>query len=578
MSNIKEALKDKRYSALINNYQSGNFVKAKSLVELLLVEYPNSPELVEIKNSLDLKSKHLRSSKSQSNKFTTKQIIIWLGIVFGVAFIIWLGIFGNQRYQDLLTSTIEEQELSLLLEQTNDLISTNIGNVEQLINSGRYSEALVLLEEVEDIITDDLEFQQLKKRANDGILLISLYDEAISLGEQWEYNAGLEQLWIINDLDPDFRDIQILIEDYEQEIDLQNYLSLAENAYEDNDWLSAIEYYQNYLLDAENNEKVEEKQKLYNSYMNRINDNLSEETLNTEVIEESEDLLSKARALYLHNSIEYSFEDNRRIQDLLIAKFTTLAEQSLADAPQSISAIRASEYYYSKALQLQPYSEELLNSYLLINSFLTGYSDFNNGRWNDAETNLIFVYENDPDFAGGLIEVLLYETYTVIAKLYEEIDYFVSANNNYERAAVIAYNNPDNKLRIYEVSVNLARMRAKFGDFRASSLLFQEAISDSGLYSLSQFYGGEYGENIGIAFDNTDIGYYYTAYQYFIEAIKEIPEFIDQDLIWLMDDNNLANLCLEHFSTFSFVFNINDLNYEMLPLVSGAGIIIPSLP
>ena len=154
----------------------------------------------------------------------------------------------------------------------------------------------------------------------------------------------------------------------------------------------------------------------------------------------------------------------------------------------------------------------------------------------------------------------------------------MSAKRNYESAAVIAYNNPDNELRIFEVAVNLARMDAKYGDFRASSLQFQEAMEDSGFYTLSQYYGGNFGENIALAYENININFYYTAYQFFRAAIEETPEFISQNLVWLQEGESIAQLSLEHSTTFSYIFEFNDFNYSMLPIATGPGIIVPSLP
>jgi tetratricopeptide (TPR) repeat protein len=240
--------------------------------------------------------------------------------------------------------------------------------------------------------------------------------------------------------------------------------------------------------------------------------------------------------------------------------------------------MRAAEYYYEKALQIQPNSGILIDRFTVISNFLTGYNNFVDGVWVEAQENLSFVYEKDPGFAGGLVDVLLYETYTIIAKLYEEQEFYVSAKRNYESAAVIAYNNPDNELRIFEVAVNLARMDAKYGDFRASSFQFQDAMEDSGFYALSQFHGGDFGENIAIAYENININFYYTAYLYFTAAIEETPEFISHNLVWLQEGETIAKLSLEHSTTFSYIFEFNDFNYSMLPISTGTGIIVPSLP
>jgi len=578
MKKVKALDQDKRYAALIDNYQRGNFAKAQPLLNNLLEEFPNSPELLQIKNNLGMKTKQLKVSKKQDTNITWKQILIWSVVVI-VVVAIGYGVFlGVRKYNQILSDRTQEIETIRLAEETNNFIEINLNSASKLVESGRYLEAIEILKELEDLIPDDPNYNGLLKQAYDGVFLISVYEEALQMGEQLNFSSALEQLEIIKNVDPDFRDVQILINDYIHEIELISFLVLADEAYENSDWDIAIVNYEEYLLGVENNQKLEEKKKLYNSYMNVINAYLSEEVLDIEIIEESERLLSKARTLYLHNTIEYSFEDNKRIQDLLIAKFITLAEQSLEEAPENINSIKNAEYYYSKALQLQPYSDDLIEKYVIISNFLAGYNDFIDGSWVDAESNLKLVYESDPDFAGGLIDVLLYETYTVMGNLYEEIEYFVSANNNYELAAVVANNNPDNELRVFEVSVNQARMQAKFGDFRASALKFQEAFDISGFYNLSQFYGGTYGENLSIAYQNIDINYFYTAYQYFIDAIEETPDFIDQEVIWLQENDSLIKLCLEHSSTFSFIFEFNDFNYSMLPIVTGTGVIVPSLP
>jgi predicted Zn-dependent protease len=578
MNANKNIYQDKRYTNLKNNFQKGNFTKSQSLLNILLREYPGNSELLEIKDRLNLKTMHSRASKEKETSLTSKQIMVWSGVVLAAALVIWGVFFGIQRYKQLVIDKTSEFEISEQLEQTNNLIESNLGKADVLIESGRYNDALVVLEEIESMVSEDPEYQGLLKRANDGIYLVSVYEDALSMGEQLDFESALEQLKVINNVNPDFRDVQILIAQYEREIELRNFLELADKAYETGDWDAALENYEKYLLDVENNEKLEEKQKLYNSYMNVINENLSEETMDIDVIEQSESLLSKARTLYLHNTIKYSFEDNRRIQELLVAKFVNLGEQNLVESPDNINAIRAAEYYYSKALQQQPNSQELIDKYVLINDFMNGYSYFIDGSWVEAEENFRQVYERDPGFAGGLAEVFLYETYTVMGKLYEEIEYYVSANNSYKSAEIIAKNDQNNELRIFEVSVNLARMQAKYGDHKAASLKFLDAFDDSGLYELSQYYGGELAGNLRIAYDSIYSYYYYTAYVYFIAAIEDPPEFIDQDFVWLEEDSSLAKLCLEYSSTFSYIFEFNDLNYSMLPIETGTGIIVPSLP
>ena len=578
MSKGNGVLKDKKYETLMRLYQGGKFNKAQTILRSLIEEYPDSQELKSIKYNIGLKSKHNRKASLRSNINIQKQILGWLGLIILIAAILLGGGLGIQKYQQVLSERIVDQENKLVELQKSDLISSNLENAEKLINSERYDEAILLLDEIEYLTEENQKFILLTSMIIEGKFLIGEYEKAVLLGDSSDFEEALIALSRILDINSDFRDTQILITSYEKEIKLLDFHNLASNAYENRDWSLAISYFESYLLEVDNNEKIEAKQKLYNSYLNQINENLSEETLDVDIIAESEILLSKARTLYLHNTIEYSYEDNRRIQDLLIAKFTTLAELSLEGDSQSINAIMIAENYYSKALQIQPNSQLLMDRYLEINGFLTGYSDFILGDWESAIENLTLVYEDSPNFAGGLVSVLLYESYNVTAGLYEEEELFISANDNYEFAAIVANNYPENQLRIYEVSLNLARMQARFGDFRESAFKFQEAFNDSGFYVLSQYFGGTFGESIQIAYDNINKGYYYTAYQYFIIAIEETPDFIFQENVWLLEGESLFKLSLDYSTTLTLLLEENNFNYSMLPIESGTRIMVPYLP
>jgi tetratricopeptide (TPR) repeat protein len=208
-------------------------------------------------------------------------------------------------------------------------------------------------------------------------LIEDLYDQAVAFQEEGNYTEA-RKLYseILREL-PGYRDVSERLEDVESRLEIQDLFAQAEAAYEAGQFREALS--------------------LYQSVRDR---NLSYE--------------------------------REHIDERLFELYMRVGRQ-IVDAPQESELQRALSYF-ARALSLQPASSEAALEHQLAIACSEGFSAFSNEVWGTAIARLQTVYDERPDYLGGIVVQRLYLAYVYLGEQYEAAGNRQLAWEQYQKA------------------------------------------------------------------------------------------------------------------------------------------------
>jgi tetratricopeptide (TPR) repeat protein len=118
--------------------------------------------------------------------------------------------------------------------------------------------------------------------------------------------------------------------------------------------------------------------------------------------------------------------------------------------------------------------------------YVQALSSSSASNWASAIEDLEYIYSQDTGFAGGTARQALYEAHVSRGDEAMAIGDFSGALTDFQRAAVLAQDDPGSKLRLYEIQLKLAEVSGLLGDYANSVNLYSTAIDFAGLRERAQ--------------------------------------------------------------------------------------------
>ncbi len=564
---------DPDYKGLIESYQHAHFDACVNLLQILSERYPDHPRLIEFKKDLDLQlslkvldQKHEKGERKQKTRktlrisaFTVFSVIMVL-VIFGVSYVFFADLIRQETRASNTSQAIQ------LEQQVNDLL-----------NSGQPAVALGLVERIRSLDADFPNLADLESRTNTLLEIEGQYQAAVGLLEEGKNSEALTILQEIESKSPGLWDVNRLIEDAEEGIQISVYMTEGDQAYQNQDWRTAIDSYEAALALNPDIDDPLMKEQLLNSYLRSIIHMLESSSTTIEDIGLAEQYYRKAVAM-IPQSRAFASERGNLEQvssNLLELKFTQTASALLQERYQTFSSISSAVTYLNKAVNLNPKNASLQIALKNAQLYQVAFQNVLELDWTQAVRNLTQIVDVDPDYANGNASQLLLEAYHSLGKKYYSVGLYADARNYLEQAEILAFDRSENKLQLYEVQMVLGDTFARTNDYENAASYYRYAFSKVEVLSKAPVSSRLY---ILVNAGNglMDQGNFELAVETFQEAGEEIGQIYTVRTITAPDGATLPFFAAEYNSTTGAIIAANNLP-DGMTITFGRDLLVPSI-
>mgnify|MGYP002347391869 FL=1 len=565
---------DPDYSEFSFLYQNSRLEESKVVLDKLLEKYEHNSRLLELQKDIDLQIglkeisvKQAKSEKEKKLKRTLKRSLTIFGILLAAALLFGGVFYLSRNYLQGQQESKKQSQLLVLQDQ-----------VEQLLLSGQYDVAIDILDTMQSIDPAYAPLESLYVEANLLGELQAQYNEAKVLIDEGRIDEALIMLSEINVARPGLWDVEHLLDELQTGISISELFVQADNAYQNKDWETVIQTYKQVeQLNPEIDDTVM-KEQLLNSYLQRIIQILESKSSTVEDIESAEYYYREAVTMIPQDREHESERQNLQLisSSLFELKFIQTAQQLLQDPNQTFSSISKAVSYMSKAYNLDPSNQTNKNNLDKAQLYEISYSYFYKMDWIPAIDNLEKLIEKDKNFAGGNAKLLLYEAYYARGARSFSVGLYVDAQQNLEQAEILAWEDPNNLLKLFQVQTKLAETFEKLDDFENAVAYYKYAFQKIDAYNRG-LYMEEITTSISEAEYLANQRDFEGACQAYAKAVQATSLLYAEKTLLVEQGINLAILADLNQSTINAIVERNNLpqsvyvNYEQ-------ELIIPYLP
>lgn len=459
---------DPLYQSALNFLQQGDWENGILQLDQLILQYPLDHKLRTLRQEMHMRARIDRDEEHDQSIERRRRITKLATRLWALVLVLILILTGYRSISTFIqerieaTSEILEREF-LLLEQ-----STKFRDAQALLRADRPDEALVLLEEITASGIEIPELENTLAQAQTSSLLIDDYSEGLLQMDRGNWNAAQTIFKQILDKDPTFRDVSILLADLER-LSLISEISLVtDQYYETGEWVAAVEGYESIrALDAE-------------------------------------------------------FQP-REIEEKLFTSYVNAAKSALVDQADSLQALEIAESYFRKALALRPQDPEVKSERELAHLYLKAQSDFNKGLWSEVISGLEIVNAENPEYALGTARQTLYEAYIARGDALMAKGEYEEAMEDYQRTSVLANQDPEAVLRLYEAHLKIAEVQGAQGNFENAVFHYRTAVDISELRTRASRNNAAQAAMLTQAEKSAQEGNYSVAYEEYRKALGIVP-------------------------------------------------------
>lgn len=562
---------DPDYLALINHYQNAEFQLCDQALTILEKRYPENPSLKKVRDNLQMKmsveslAAKMRSEEKRKSRKATRNLSIFA--VFGTVILLVAFFLSYESIVKRILSTqaeSKETQLSVLHEQA-----------EQLLAIGQPETALEIIVRIMAIDPDYEHLPELRSRADTLLSLSDKYQTSLNLIEEENFDQALILLKEIEAEETGLWDVSQQITSIEKFNQIKTSKEEGNAAFQAGNWDQVISSYETvFLLDPQTNDP-QIKEQLLKGYLNKIISMLQDEHSSIEDIELAEQYYRKAVALIPQNK-EFANERGNLQEvssNLLELKYTQTAKEILRDDAQTESSIAKAVSYLRKALNISPNNTALQKDIKNAEFYQIAFQSFIEMDWGPAITNLNQIVSGDANFANGNAGILLYEAYYALGQQYYSAGLYQDARNNFEQAEILAWDDTENLMKLFQVQVALGTTLGKIKDFENAVSYYQFALDaiEVGPRLLNHpELASEY-NNANNLFVYGDIEGSFTVYQ---EVIENLDVIYSTSEIEVSDGVCLAFVASENQSTIENIINANNLTNNMV-ITFGRELFVP---
>lgn len=165
----------------------------------------------------------------------------------------------------------------------------------------------------------------------------------------------------------------------------------------------------------------------------------------------------------------------------LFESYVNAAQVALLGRADSLEALRIADSLYQRALALRPQDAGIKTDRDLARLYLNAQVEFSKALWDDVIASLETVYRLDPNYAAGAARQMLYEAYSARGDGRMAGRDYTAALSDFERAVVLASENVDAALRLYQAYIKAAEAHAAQKNYEGAVLMYRGAVEAANL-------------------------------------------------------------------------------------------------
>jgi tetratricopeptide (TPR) repeat protein len=470
---------DPGYKDLLLKYQNGDWDACTSLIETLLKNYPGDSGLIEFQNEVRVKQS-LQQSTVVTDKEDRRKNVLKTGGMIGIIVIV-LGaiiIFGYSAISKYTTRVSSAQQTQQA-ETSYRTLRTKLENAEDLIQSGRPTGALLLLEEIQEV---DPEFEGLAEtieRAETIVYLDTLLAEANQQYVDGLLEESLQTYQKIDSIEPSYRDTRLRMSQVEQDIEINRLLAEISASYDIQDWQAVIDAYEAIIELDPATDLDEHREKLFTAYMNLIIETADKIDSTIEDVDKAQEYYKAALALFPQDR-EFAGEraELQKLATKLIANNYFLFAMDLLETegygPDTMYEVLRILNAANNIGAGSPAIEQEIERATL---FVSGFDQLVVADLDGAIDDLELLYRQDPDYGEGLVQYLLFEAYLARGDLLFTYAEYEAARGEYELAETFAWGDHGNALRLFEVEIRIGYALRRLGLMTEAAEYYNYALN-----------------------------------------------------------------------------------------------------
>ena len=566
------------FQQALESMQKGDWEAGINQIEKLMEIYPLDPELRSLRQEMILRAK-VDNDETQDLRQSRKRRFRNLTVRFAViAILVILAIFVVQTYSNWFQQQVASAQQEVEYQLVRLDLDVKMRDAKDYVRAGQAEPALVLLNEIEAVDSDYPELDATKDEALQLQSLDDKYIDALNLIEAGDLTGALVVLEEIESQEPYYRDVKNRILQIQDQTLLGDQLRDADEKFANEQWEEAAEaYYSLYSLNPDY-QTAHVEDRLFSSYVNA-----AETLLNTsdtiEATEKVEDYFQRALALRPQEPEvkEKQARIRSMIEERLFRSYVFLAQSAIVEETNTLEGLIIADKYFTEALRLKPNDPEVTIQRELAHQFVKGQDNFLNGAYSDSIESMEFILGQDPGFASGAARQTLYEAYVARGDSSMAIGSFESALEDFQRAAVIANEDPSSTGRLYEIQMRIAEAQGLLGNYDTAVNLYQSAIAMADLQARANQYSTAMAAALIAADEYASQGNLREAFRNYREAVTWAYQVFDVTVHVVTSDDYLSQLALDYNSTVNLIATANNLANPNI-IIPGQELLIPILP
>ncbi len=414
------------FNSAMKHFQEGDWNASLKEVDWLLKQFPLERDLKHLRKDINIRAtmdSEERSDDAIYNRQRMLKLSIRAGAIFAVVILIGLTF---SSFSDVIQEKLQFARTAIEQEVQSIELASKFRDAQALLQADRPDEAYVLLQEILERGGDFPGLQDALTNATSSSTLKTKYEEAARLLEIQDLTAARALLDEIYLESPNYRDVPVLISNL--------------------DGMSAFtELYQQSTMYFE--------------------------------AEQWEQALTGFETL---RSMDPGFQ-GEQVLDQLFQSYVNAARTVLVDREDSLEALRTAENYFRKALALRPQNPEIKSERELARLYIDAQADYLSGQWSEVISSLEVVHSKETDYAAGAALQTLYEAYVARGDNRLAAGEYEHALSDFQRAVILAEQDPEAVLRLYEAQLKVAEAQGAQNNYEAAVLLYRSAVELSRL-------------------------------------------------------------------------------------------------
>lgn len=566
------------FQSAMRHFQQGEWEVGLAELDQVVAEFPLDHQLRALRQEMKIRAQ-VDADEIEDLKESARQRRITWGVRL-LALVVVLGLvwWGVRTYSAWLQGQWSSARQRLEKEVQMMELAVKYRDAQDLLQIGRLTEAKALFDEIAAKDPNYPGLADALEQTQKMLTLETKYEEALRQLNLGDLNKALELFEAIEAEEPFYKDVAVRITEIKGHFFLGDILAQAEKAYAAQDWDTAATRYEtlralNPLYQAD---MVEEH--LFNSYMNAAVKVLAENQT-IEALDQAEEYFRKALALRPQDPVIRLEREQARqsFKDRLFRSYVDAAQSALAEKGDSLEALAAADAYYFKALELYPDNAEVQRLRNLAHLYITAQEDFAKGRWDEVITALEQVYAEDPDYASGTARQTLYEAYIARGDIAMISGNYESALNDFQRAAVLAEDSENARIRTYQAQIRIAEARGALLDYENAVLIYQSAIEQANLAGEELQKRPDLVDKLNLAASYAQGRNFRSAYRVYRDAARKILLIFPTTTYVVQSGDYITMLARRYNTTVEAILQANNLN-SVKKVTAGQELIIPTSP